>query len=445
MLVAGCEAPPAPHPVVNVGPRSTLSDDEATIARRACRYRAGELPGITLAKTDPVGTEIPIDTIVVLMFENRSFDHIFGDLGATQPEADVAPADAMNLDSGGHPIRRFHDTEYCFGDTNHEWSGSHGQWNGGKMDGFVRTNEGFMGATDGVRAMSCYTAADLPTFHFAADTFAVADRYFCSLLGPTFPNREYLYAATSFGTTNGQLFKDYHPTLLDALSDSNVPWRVYYEVIPGPGMFLETLSRTLPDHFDKLPYFFEAAAAGTLDNVVFVDPDLKNEWGGGNDMHPPGDVQNGDAFLTRVIEALIRSPQWPRIALFVTFDEHGGLYDHVPPPPACPPDDLLPIVSDPLGPFDAKFDRYGFRVPAIVISPWAKPHFVSHRIYDHTSIARFIEARFRLAALTARDANADPMLDMFDFSRPALMVPPLPAINVDAVKLQACRVKYPKE
>ena len=116
------------------------------------------------------------------------------------------------------------------------------------------------------------------------------------------------------------------------------------------------------------------------------------------------DVQVADAYLAKVVHALTRSPQWPHLALIITFDEHGGLYDHVPPPSACRPDGLEPDAADPPG---ARFDRYGFRVPTIVVSPYARPGHVSHAIYDHTSVARFIETRFRLPALTARDATAD--------------------------------------
>jgi phospholipase C len=129
--------------------------------------------------------------------------------------------------------------------------------------------------------------------------------------------------------------------------------------------------------------------------------------------------------------------------MFLTYDEHGGLYDHVPPPVACAPDKIAPI----LGPADttqAGFDRYGVRVPMTVISPYARPAFVSHVVHDHTSVTRFIETRFSLPALSARDANADPMLEFFDFSNPAFMTPPrnLTAPAIDPAGLAFCVQTY---
>ncbi len=133
-------------------------------------------------------------------------------------------------------------------------------------------------------------------------------------------------------------------------------------------------------------------------------------------------MQVGEEFVGRVISALTTSPQWPHAALLLTYDEHGGFYDHVPPPPACLPDDTPPLLQ--AGSEPGAFDRYGIRVPAIVISPYAHKHFVSHVVHDHTSILRFIETRFDLPALTRRDANADPMLEFFNFSKATFGKPP---------------------
>jgi phospholipase C len=125
-------------------------------------------------------------------------------------------------------------------------------------------------------------------------------------------------------------------------------------------------------------------------------------------------------------------------------DEHGGLYDHVPPPKARPPDDIAPMLSSSDTPGD--FANYGVRVPLIVVSPYAKAHFVSHAVYDHTSITRFIETRFKLPALTGRDANADPLTDMFDFKKPSFSKPPpLPSPVVDPQKLANCIQPYPDD
>jgi phospholipase C len=144
-----------------------------------------------------------------------------------------------------------------------------------------------------------------------------------------------------------------------------------------------------------------------------------------------------------VVKAVMASPQWSHTALILTFDEHGGIYDHVPPPPACAPDGIAPITN-PSDNAPGGFDRYGVRVPLIVISPYARPHFVSHAVYDHTSITRFIETRFKLPALTARDANADPLTDLFDFSKAAFATPPsLPEATLDPAKVAECMALYP--
>src|SRR5262249_42204954 len=141
------------------------------------------------------GAEIPIDTVVVVMMENRSFDHLFGHLPQYgQPDAEVAPADAANPDAQGQPVVWFHQGDLCFADTSHSWKGAHTEFDGGKNDGFVVAND-----PDGKRAMGYYTDADVPFLYGLASTFAIADHYHCSLLGPTEPNRMYLYAATSFG------------------------------------------------------------------------------------------------------------------------------------------------------------------------------------------------------------------------------------------------------
>jgi phospholipase C len=147
-------------------------------------------------------------------------------------------------------------------------------------------------------------------------------------------------------------------------------------------------------------------------------------------------------FLHDVVQAVMQSPQWPHAAVIITFDEHGGIYDHVQPPPACPPDDTAPMLG--AGDTPAMFDRYGVRVPLLVISPYAKPHFVSHVTYDHTSILRFLEARFGMPSLTRRDANADPLFDMFDFSKPSFaQAPSLPDAAVDQTELARCKTVYP--
>src|SRR5262249_34951196 len=145
-----------------------------------------------------------------------------------------------------------------------------------------------------------------------------------------------------------------------------------------------------------------------------------NASAGATDEHPPSDMQVGQHFVYRQVARLMASPSWGRSVMFITYDENGGLYDHVAPPAACLPGSTAPAQQAELG----GFDRYGFRVPVFVVSPYAKAHFVSHVVHSHASILRFIEARFGVPALSSRDANADAMFDMFEFSNPPFVRPP---------------------
>ncbi len=438
-IVVACNGP-------DQGPRSTLSTDQAAAARQACMFGAGTLPGLSQAKDAPLGSEMPIDTIVVLMMENRSFDHLLQNLPAFgQPDAEVAPANVTNPDADGTPRPTYHLAEYCFDDTSHGWTDVHTEWDQGAMDGFVvANNHNDSAPADGKRAMGYYTEQDLPFFYSLANTFALADHNFSSVLGPTFPNREYLYAATSFGHIGNDVFGDEEPTLFQELVNAKVDWRIYYTDLPGAFIFLGTLSAYL-DNTNSIGTFFSDAQAGMLGQLNFVDPTLGKGGYSRDDFHPPGDVQEGEKFLSDVVTALMQSPQWSHSALIVTFDEHGGIYDHVPPPPACAPDAIAPITN-PNDNAPGDFANYGVRVPLIVVSPYAKPHFVSHTVYDHTSITRFIETRFKLPALTARDANADPLTDLFDFKKAAFATPPsLPTPTVDPQKLADCLQRYPDD
>jgi phospholipase C len=157
--------------------------------------------------------------------------------------------------------------------------------------------------------------------------------------------------------------------------------------------------------------------------VSFVDPAFGEE-----SEENPQDIQVGEAFAARVINAAMAGPGWPKTVLIWLYDEHGGYYDHVPPPRAVAPDDIPPDITVPSD-MPGGYDRYGFRVPAVVVSPFARRHHVSHRVRDHTSVLKLIQAKWNLPAMTLRDANADDLLDCLDFRRPpAFLDPPaLPA------------------
>lgn len=430
-------------------PVTAPADEEATKKRSDCAYGKGTLPAETQGKSAPMGKDMPIDTIVITMMENRSFDHYFQkikDYGWT--DVDVAPADFSNPDKDGKAVPIFRDSRMCFVDTNHEWEGSHEQINGGKMDGFVKTNEGWSenppgGSPDllaGSRAMGYYDLKqDLPFLYWASENFAIGDKYFCSLIGPTWPNRMYLYAATSWGLTENRVPDKADVTLFDNLEKRGVTWSIYATTSPGLAVIADRAVK-YREHILPGSQFAEDARAGKLAQVVFLDPSIGKEGYAQNDEHPPAVMQVGQKWLSEQVKAFMEGPQWSRGVFFLTYDEHGGLYDHAVPPKACEPDDKLPSPPATAG---QKFDQYGLRVPFVTISPYAKKKFVSHHVYDHTSIVRFVEARWTLPAMTKRDANAEAPWDMFEFTSPKSPSAP-PAVVVDEKVMTDCKAIWGK-
>jgi phospholipase C len=157
---------------------------------------------------------------------------------------------------------------------------------------------------------------------------------------------------------------------------------------------------------------------GTLPGYCLVEPNYSTQ-----SEENPQDIANGEAFAASVVNAVINGPAWDKTLLLWTYDEHGGYYDHVPPPAAVPPDNIPPAVPSRQSAYDG-FGRLGFRVPFALVSPWARRHHVSHVVYDHTSILKLVETKWNLPALTFRDANAAAPLDMLDLRRPSFADPP---------------------
>jgi phospholipase C len=387
-----------------------------------------------------------IDHVVVLMQENRSTDHYFGRLHfAGQPRFDPEPPGSSNPDPTnptGPPVKSFHKTNYCeVTDLDHSWNGTHSEWDAGKMDGFTTANANALVDPTGARTMGYYDAGDLPFYYALYSTFATGDRYFSSVLGPTFPNRFYLLAGTSFG----HIRNDFPPTggfaqrtIFNLLDEASPPvtWKIYYAQFPFGALF-SYVAQHAPGKVVPISQYYADAAAGQLPQVSFVDPIFLGSPNVENDEHPPANVQVGERFVSDVINALFNSPNWSSSAFFLTYDEHGGFFDRAAPPPAAVPDHIPPMLQP--GDVPGAFDRYGIRVPATVVSPYARSHFVSSVVHDHTSILRFIETRFGLPALTDRDARADPMLEFFDFSRATFARPPsLPSAPIDPAQAAQC-------
>jgi len=390
----------------------------------------------------------PIQHVVVLMQENRSFDSYFGRIHFEgQPHSLPEPPGAGNPDPtnpSGPPIKVFHKTHYCeVADLNHSWNGTHAEIDGGAMDGFTAANVVPQDPT-GSRTMGFYDQSDFPYYYALYNTFAMGDRYFASAPTQTFPNRLFLLAGTSFGHIRNDNFPPVpgqfaQRSIFNELDEHHITWKVYAAQYPLAIAFLFSYVRETPAAANVRPYsqFVADAAAGTLPQVAFVDPIFVAPNNVETDEHPPSNVQVGERFTSSVISTLFKSPNWGSSALFLTYDEHGGFFDHVAPPPAVPPDDTAPMLLP--GDTPGAFDIYGIRVPAVIVSPFARSHFVSHVVNDHTSILRFIETDFGLPALTRRDAAANPMLEFFDFSHPTFATPPeLPAAPVNPAEAAYC-------
>ena len=370
-----------------------------TVARGdeiACPFAAGARASVTLGITEPQRRAIPIDHVIVVMQENRSFDHHFGTLsGAGQPAAEPLPRSFSNPDpaTGTAVFPQRAPTTCLKEDPPHHRDAMHRQWNDGRMDGFVRSG--------GRQTMTYYTAAELPFYHWLARTFALSDRHFSPVLGGTWQNRQFLYAGTA--AARGKTGVLNARTIFDALDDAGTSWGVFAD----DGVRQDCIGWTLRHRgVQPVAGFLADLAAGQLPQVAFVDASEEDE-------HPPSDVQEGEQWFRRIYAAAVASPLWPRLAILFTYDESGGFFDHVPPPRACPPSADRP-----------QFGQRGMRIPFIVISPWARPAAVSHQPSDHSSILRFIELLHDVPALSARDANASAFLDLFDFTRPQLLTPP---------------------
>jgi phospholipase C len=423
----------------------TETDTALETRRRGCMFMRGAWPAETLGTDVPIGDAIPLRHILVLMQENRSFDHYFAKLkDRVQTDVEAPPADWSNPQRDGTRVRPMRDTTYCITDVSHSWNGSQRQYNNGAMDGFVTTNN-----PEGERAMAYLEEADLPFYYDLAGAFAIADHYHASLLGPTMPNRFYMMGASSYGLIHNRLvLPDTRATPVDnlylRLEAAGLDWKDYAGGARPLGLFpyfgIQRLE-TRP-HLATLDQLTEDLRTGNLPPFATINPSFSGTGGDRVDEHPPGMPQMGSRWVESIVRAVMASPAWPHTALIITYDEHGGFADHVPPPAACAPGDYEPTRdSDDL---PGRFDRLGFRVPFIVVSPYAKRHYVSHRVYDHSSVVRFVEARFGLPAMTSRDANATPIHDLFDFTRaPDTSVPNLRPSAVPAEAQARCRATWP--
>ncbi len=295
------------------------------------------------------------------------------------------------------------------------WVSTHLQIDGGKMDGFL--------FDDNANAMHYWDGRDLPFYWSLARTFPLCDRWFASAPAQTYPNRMYLQAATCqslIATDTTKALALPHPaggTIWDKLDAHGISWNDYCWDLPDIALFPKTLGANR-DKVRTFGQFLADCSSGALPSVSIVSPGV-NAYSEEN----PSDIQLGEAYTASIVNAVMGGPAWPKTVLLFMYDEHGGYYDHVAPPAAVPPDDIPPDVA-PAPNAPAAWNQYGLRVPAFVISPFARRDYVSHVLHDHTSVLRFIETKFNLGALTRRDANADNLLDCLDFHRPSAFLEP---------------------
>jgi phospholipase C len=392
----------------------------------------------------------PFDHLVLVMQENHSFDNYLGMLPVSgQPKADGFTFRGSDVPRNWNPV----DGERMYAyhqagaigaqDTGSQsWDDSHLQINGGAMNGFAQTGPGSMGY---------YTEDDLPFYYSLANTFTLANRWFCSVPAQTYPNRRFLMAGTASGIVSTDIDNvttyPANGTIWDRLSQYNISWRNYFSDAPTTAIIFDTVLKHTAN-IGRIEEFYADAAAGTLPSVSLVDcnmgaiqgevpsvvgdlpypvptfaatPDLVLETTCESEENPE-DVQLGEAFVARVVNAVMSGPAWHRTLLIWFYDEHGGYYDHVRPPAALAPDAIPPDISSTDQP--GGYNQYGIRVPAVVVSPYTRSHDVTNVVHDHTSVLATIEQQWNLPALTFRDANAASLMDFLDTSVMTFSEPP---------------------
>jgi phospholipase C len=428
----------AARPAVSAAADVTFTSAAQAAALKALGRTTLRSPGSLPFPGLSAGTDtLPgIQHIVVLMMENHSYDNIFGMLG----RGDGFTLGANGLPTATNPYPngqiqhafRMPTTCQLKGLPSQEWLAAHHAYAGGAMNGFVSAPTGpFTSATVGGVAMGYWTGADLPFTYSLARAFPVGDRWFSSVMGQTDPNRRYLIAGTSSGMTDDggtsalTFIVPARGTIFNLLDNHGIGWENYVASYPtGATPELYPLNDTWPEifHHKALSSFFSDAAAGKLPSFSLLDPDYSTQ-----SQEDPQNMVVGEALVAQVVQAVGTSPQWKSTLLVIIYDEHGGYYDHVPPPPAIPPDSIPPIVQPTESTYDG-FARYGFRVPSVVVSPYAKPGYVSGVLHDHASVLAMVERKWNLPALTYRDANANDLTDFLNLTAMSAGKPTFPSL-----------------
>jgi phospholipase C len=360
----------------------------------------------------PEPKDAPFDTVVVLMMENRSFDHLLGWMpGVEGQQEGLTYKDKNGVEQATWPLAP--DWQGCeMQDPFHFWQAMADQYNDGACDGFLTLQpEGDL------FPIGYYTREDMPILAALAENYTLYDHYFSSMLGPTWPNYIYQLCATTDIDYTGSYPAPGEPrpvelelAIFDRLSEAGLSSAYYYFGEPITGLFASQRYDSISHNIDR---FFSDAEAGTLPNFSLVSPDYTTQAeldGTSNDMHPYGSVQVAQEFMAKVHDAVARSPQWERTVFVMNFDESGGFFEHVP-PPAVEDDTVLPGE----GPFP-NLKMLGFRVPAIAMGPFAPKQIVTDGPFEHCSILKMVEWRWGLEPMTVRDRNARNLAETLDFT-----------------------------
>ncbi|MFY9559335.1 MAG: alkaline phosphatase family protein [Terriglobales bacterium] len=374
-----------------------------------------------------------------------------------------SPGNDCTINANSPQVESFHMVSMCEENPSPSWNESHVDWNlndplspTAKLDGYVWTaahdarSLGFFDV-DGKRAMSYYDGTDLPYYYFLASNFATSDRWFAPVMSRTQPNRLFMLAATAAGHVYPPAPGSPplpNPTIFDLLQAAGVTWKVYVTDLThaNPPVqnsalnFFETAGK-YPNNIVPAAQFLTDLTNGTLPAVAYIEPGYNS----GFDEHPgidedvPGaNIRIGAQYVSTLIGALMQSSSWKDSVFILTYDEFGGFYDHVPPQPTVSPDGIKPIDLQPGPPPNGPdicvgstgptcdFVYTGYRVPLIVISPFARKNYVSHTVGDYTAWLKLVEARFSLPSLTRRDAAQMDMTEFFDFKNVPWKTPPTP-------------------
>lgn len=379
LVAVGCGSTPEPTATVDSGPPPPKPD--------AGTNDTGAPDVAVEAGPPPTPEELlaGIDHIVVLMMENRSFDHYLGSLKSDGKYTAASIVDGLtgnesNPAPDNTPVPVFKLSNFTPDDPAHSWDASHAQWNAGKNDGFVKAHAG----SSQNEVMGYHDRSQLPFYYWLADNFAICDSWYASVMGPTWPNRFYLHACTSKGKQGNTPFLTGAPTTIwKKLKDAGKTFKNYRAGIVAwyTGAFVGELLNLNP--VVAMSEFFDDAQKGTLPDFSIIDPDFAAA-----DDHPDHDIKKGQVFVASVYKALAASPSWSKTLLIVTYDEHGGFFDHVPPPKTVDP--------------EAGFDQLGFRVPTFVIGGMVKKGHVDKTVYDHCSVAATVRTRFGIQSLGPR-------------------------------------------